>query len=339
MLESKTKTIQAYAVQNVKGPLLPFSYEPKSLGPNDIEVLITHCGICHSDLHLINNDWNISKYPLIPGHEIIGEILQKGELVPLAKGQRVGIGWQCGSCYKCEFCHLGKEHLCQSQQATCVNHYGGFAEKIIVDHRFAIAIPATLASVTAAPLLCAGITVFSPLLHHQLNPTKKVGIAGIGGLGHLAIQFANAFGAEVFSFSSNPRKKKEALSFGATHFNTIEEVQNNKRAALLDLLLITSVGALEIEKWLSLLRPEGHLVVLGVVDPLHLSAMELISGRKILSGSNIGSPWEIHQMLALAARKKIEAKVELFPLSRAEEALEKMRKNELHYRAVLIPDF
>lgn len=339
MLESKTKTIKAYAVQKAKSVVLPFTYEPRPLGPCDVEILITHCGICHSDLHLIDNDWKVSNYPLVPGHEIIGEILQKGDMVPLAKGQRVGVGWQCGSCYNCEFCHLGKEHLCMTQEATCVNHFGGFAEKIIVDHRFAIAIPQSLFSVTAAPLLCAGATVFSPLLNHGVNPTKKVGIVGIGGLGHLAIQFAHAFGAEVFAFSSNPRKKKEAFSLGAQHFITIDEVRNSKSAALLDLLLVTSVGSLEIEKWLSLLRPEGHLVILGVVDPLHLSAMEIISGRKIISGSNISSPWEIHQMLALAARKKIEAKVELFPLSKANEALEKMRKNELHYRAVLTPDF
>ena len=212
-------TIHAHAAMAPRQTLNPFQYEPAGLGPWDVEVAITHCGICHSDIHLIDNDWGISSYPLVPGHEIIGTVEDAGaEVKHLKKGQRVGVGWQRGSCLVCEQCLKGNENLCPENRATCVGNHGGFAERIRVDSRFAFPIPDALASENAAPLLCGGATVYSPLKNYGVVPSMRIGVIGIGGLGHLALQFANAFGCEVTAFSSTPDKEKEAGLFGAHRF-------------------------------------------------------------------------------------------------------------------------
>ena len=188
---------RAYAAHEQKGPLAPFVYEPGELGPNDVEIRVSHCGICHSDVHLVDGDWGASSYPMVPGHEIVGTVAAAGPAVrQLAVGQRVGVGWQCGACLECEWCVSGQENLCAQEEATCVERPGGFAERIRVDGRFAFPIPDALRSEHAAPLLCGGVTVYAPLARFA-RPSLRVGVIGIGGLGHLALQFARAMGCEV----------------------------------------------------------------------------------------------------------------------------------------------
>ncbi|NGX55123.1 MAG: Aldehyde reductase Ahr [Chlamydiae bacterium] len=334
-----TKTIEGFAAQKEKSSLQPYKYEAHPLGNFDIEVEITHCGICHSDLHMINNDWKISKYPLLPGHEIIGNITQKGEKVTeLNIGQRVGIGWQSNSCRKCEWCHQGEENLCLTQESTCVGRPGGFAKSLIVDHHFAFSIPENLKSENAAPLLCGGATVFSPLLQHGVDGTFRIGVFGIGGLGHLALQFAKAFGCEVFAFSSSMAKEKEAKELGATHYiSTSDPSHLAKLKNSIDLILYTSSHIADFSQLMGLLRPKGKLCLLGVPEngKVNLPIVDFIDGRKTVCGSNIASPPVIQKMLEFAARHGIVAKTELFPMSEVNTALDKLKANQIHYRAVL----
>jgi len=203
--------IQGLAAHAAGAELLPFKYDPGELGRQQVEIAVTHCGVCHSDLHLIANDWGISQYPFIPGHEIIGKITAIGDEVQLLEvGQRVGLGWQSNSCGVCEWCSRGMENLCPEAEGTCVHRHGGYADSVRAHARFVIPIPEALESESAAPLLCGGITVYNPLRTHGVNPSSRVGIVGIGGLGHLAIQFARIFGAEVTAFSTSAGKEEEA---------------------------------------------------------------------------------------------------------------------------------
>jgi uncharacterized zinc-type alcohol dehydrogenase-like protein len=211
--------IKAFAALEAKSRLQAFEVPVTPLGEQDVLVTISHCGLCHSDIHLIDNDWQVSSYPLVPGHEVIGTVSKRGAGVQhLQLGQRVGIGWQRSACLTCEYCIRGDENLCTAQQATCVGHFGGFASAIQIDGRFAFPIPEALRSEQAAPLLCGGITVYAPLRTYGITPNMKIGVIGIGGLGHLALQFARAFGCDVTAFSSTPDKEAEAIHFGAHHF-------------------------------------------------------------------------------------------------------------------------
>jgi len=199
--------IQGLAVHAAGAELLPFRYDPGKLGSQEVEIVISHCGICHSDLHLIANDWGISNYPFIPGHEIIGTVAAKGaDVRGLEVGQRVGLGWQSNSCGRCDWCMQGLENLCSESEATCVHRHGGYASSVRANSRFVIPVPDGLPSEQAAPLLCGGITVYNPIRTHGINPSSRVGIVGIGGLGHIAVQFARVFGAEVTAFSTTAGK-------------------------------------------------------------------------------------------------------------------------------------
>ncbi|HNV68340.1 MAG TPA: NAD(P)-dependent alcohol dehydrogenase [Candidatus Ozemobacteraceae bacterium] len=330
--------IHACAATEAKSSLWPFTYEPAPLGEQDVDVAITHCGICHSDLHLLDNDWRITTFPFVPGHEIVGRITAIGAGVKhLELGQRVGIGWQCGACHECEFCGAGLENLCRRQRATCVGRHGGFADRVIVDSRFAFALPETLDSAEAAPLLCAGITVHAPLARHLPEKGRRVGVVGIGGLGHLALQFARALGHQVTAISSNPKKEAEAKSLGAHHFAVIDEKRSvNKFKGSFDLLLVSAIGTLDWQLLLELLAPRGKLCLVGVPDgALTIPPFLLIESQKSICGSNIGSPNELRTMLAFAAEHKIRSRIELFPLNEVNEAIRRLRSNSLRYRAVL----
>lgn len=331
-------TISCYAAKGKKQSLERFEYTPEALGPLDVEVKITHCGICHSDIHLIDNDWGISSYPLVPGHEIVGNIVAVGsEVKKLRVGQRVGIGWQRSSCMRCEWCEQGEENLCARQEATCVGHFGGFAEKIRSDSRFVFPIPDALPSEQAAPLLCGGATVFSPLIQHKVNATMRVGVIGIGGLGHLALQFAHAFGCEVTAFSTSRDKEEEAKRLGAHHFISSTDKEALKQAVnTLDFILVTTMAPLDWEVYLNILRPKGTLCFLGAIaGRIDLGAMSLISASKSICGSNIASVPVMKAMLRFAAQHGIKAQTELFPMDAVNTALDKLRKNRVHYRAVL----
>jgi uncharacterized zinc-type alcohol dehydrogenase-like protein len=319
--------INAHAASRAGARLRPFAYEPEPLGPEDVEVAITHCGICHSDVHLVDGDWG-DHFPLVPGHEIVGTVASGASHAP---GTRVGIGWQRSSCGRCEYCRAGDEELCPDNQATCMGHFGGFADRIRVNGRFAIPVPAELPSETVAPLLCGGITVYSPLVRHA-GAGARVGVIGIGGLGHLALQLAKALGCEVWAFSRLPEKEADARRFGADHFATGKPARGS-----LDLVLNTAHAVPDLGAFMAALRPRGVFCQLGAVeDPLPVASMDLIGGRKTVCGSAIGSPGGIREMLALAAAKGIAALTESAPMARANEALDRTRKNLARYRMVLV---
>jgi uncharacterized zinc-type alcohol dehydrogenase-like protein len=330
--------IHGFAVHAAGAHLLPYKYDPGELQENEVEIKISHCGVCHSDVHLIDNDWGFSKYPFIPGHEIVGTVSATGSNVRnLNVGDRVGVGWQADSCGICEWCRQGDEHLCAKAQPTCVGRNGGYADRIRVNSRFAIPVPAVLESENVAPLLCAGITVYSPLRNHGVRPSSRVGVIGIGGLGHLGLQFAKAFGAEVTAFSTSKNKEAEARELGAHHFlNTQDTGALKKVAGSFDFLLSTVSADQDWQGYVNALRPKGMLCVVGVPpSPIQIQAFSLIGAQKSISGSPTGSPRDLHEMLDVAARHGVKAITERFAMSKANDAVAKVKKNQVRYRAVL----
>jgi uncharacterized zinc-type alcohol dehydrogenase-like protein len=330
--------IQGLAAHAAGAELLPFKYDPAELGHDEVEIAITHCGICHSDIHLISNDWGMSQFPFIPGHEVVGEVSAVGPGVRSLKlGARVGLGWQSNSCGKCEWCMQGLENLCALSEPTCVHRHGGYADRVRANARFVIPIPEPLASENAAPLLCGGITVYSPLRTHGINPSSRVGVVGIGGLGHLAIQFAKVFGAEVTAFSTSIGKEEEARALGAHNFvNTRESKAMKETAGSLDLIVSTINADQDWGVYMNSLRPTGTLCFVGVPpSPVAVHAFALVGGMRSIGGSPIGSPYRIKEMLGVAARHGVKAQTERFPMAKANEAIEKVKKNKVRYRAVL----
>jgi len=303
-----------------------------------VEIGISHCAICHSDLHLISNDWGISQYPFIPGHEIIGTVAEVGaDVHSLSVGQRVGLGWQSNSCGECEWCMRGMENLCLSSEGTCVRRHGGYADRVRANVRFVFPIPDALSSEHAAPLLCGGVTVYNPLRSHDVNPSSRVGVIGIGGLGHLAIQFARVFGAEVTAFSTSAEKEKEARDLGAHRFvNTRESRALKEVAGSLDFILSTVNADQDWGVYIQALRPTGTLCFVGVPpSPVSLHAFPLIAGMRSVTGSPIGSPSRIREMLDVAARHQVLAITQSFPMTKVNDALARVKKNKVRYRAVL----
>ncbi len=330
--------IHGLAAHAAGAQLLPYKYDPGNLKPNEVEIKITHCGVCHSDLHLIDNDWGISQFPFIPGHEIVGAISAVGSDVRDRKvGQRVGVGWQASSCGICEWCRQGEEQLCAQNQGVCVGRNGGYADSVRVLSKFSIPVPDSLDSENVAPLLCGGITVYNPIRNHGVNPSSRVGIIGIGGLGHMALQFARAFGAEVTAFSTSADKESEARKLGAHHFvNTRDTGAIKKAAGHYDLILSTVNANQDWASYLNALRPKGTFAFVGVPPaPAAFPVFPLISGQRSITGSPTGSPHDLHQMLDVAARHNIKAISERFPMAKANEAVDRVKKNKVRYRAVL----
>ena len=330
--------IQGLAAHAAGAELLHFRYDPGKLGVHDVEIAITHCGVCHSDLHLIANDWGISQYPFIPGHEIVGKVSALGSEVKfLGLDQRVGLGWQSNSCGHCEWCMSGQENLCPDAESTCVHRNGGYADRVRANARFVVPIPDALESEPAAPLLCAGITVYNPLRLNGINPSSRVGVVGIGGLGHLAIQFARVFGAQVTAFSTSPTKEEEARALGAHYFiNSLESKAMKEAAGALDFILTTVNADQDWGAYLQCLRPNGTLWFVGVPPkPVSVNAFPLISGLRTIGGSPVGSPSRLREMLMVAARHGVKATTELFPMAKANDAIEKVKKSKVRYRAVL----
>lgn len=330
--------IKAMACTKAGGSFSDFSYDAPAPGSREVVVDITHCGICHSDLHLVDNDWGVNRYPLVPGHEIIGTVREAGAKVTgLRLGQRVGIGWQRAACGRCEWCRSGQENVCTRLEATCVGHHGGFAESIVVDHRFVFPIPEDMDSARAAPLLCAGVTTYAPLVHHGVGRGTRVGVIGIGGLGHLAVQFAHAMGAEVTALSGSADKAADARELGAKHFIDITQGARLKQAGRsFDLLINTVSAPLEYPDFMATLRPGGVLCVVGAPrEPLVVPPSALIGGQKSISGSAIGSPRVMREMLDFAARHDISARVSTLPLRQVDLAISKLRRNQARYRMVL----
>ncbi len=328
-------TIHAWVAPRPGGPLEPFEYDA-SLAPDQIRVEVSHCGVCHSDVHLVDGDWESSTYPLVPGHEIVGRVVEAGSAVGgLTLGDRVGIGWQAGSCHHCRYCTEGWENLCTQHQPTAVGRFGGFADQIVVDHRFAFKIPKALSSAGAAPLLCGGVTVFSPL-RRLVKPGDRVGVIGIGGLGHLALRFARAMGCRVTAFTHSPDKADEARQLGA--HDVVAGADGQAIRALgprFDLILNTAFADLDWAAFVDALAPHGTLCFVGnPPSPVAIEAGALFADRRI-TGSGIGGRAMIRDMLAFAALHGIEAQTESMPMAEADAALAHVRAGKARFRVVL----
>ncbi len=327
----------ARAAHAAHARLEPFDYEPAPLSGFDCEIAVSHCGICHSDLHLLNDEWGGTRFPLVPGHEIVGTVTAAGTGAGHLLGKRVGVGWQRSACLECEDCVRGDENLCARSQATCVGHHGGFADRIRTDSRFAFELPESLDAAATAPLLCGGVTVFSPLRRFGVGPGVKVGVIGIGGLGHMALRFAAAMGAEVTALSASPDKEAEALGFGARRFvHTGDANAVTACTRSFDLLLTTVSAPQPWTDYMDLLRPHGTLCFVGVPDePIAVPAFALIKGERALAGSAIGSRARMQEMLAFAADHSIGAQVEVTPLAEVNAAIARLAANRARYRIVL----
>lgn len=330
--------IEAYAAKSAKSTLEPFSYDAPPLTPDEARVEVKYCGVCHSDIAMIDNDWKFTGYPLVPGHEVIGNVVELGSGVTTLKvGQAVGIGWQSGSCADCEYCRRGKEHLCAKEQGTIVHRHGGWATSLAVAANFAVPLPEELYCAEAAPLMCAGNTVFGPMLHHGVTAGMEVAVVGIGGLGHLAVQFLAKWGCNVTAISSSHSKDEEARSLGASAFIATKGTGELKKAASRFDFIISTVSAdVNWGEYVAALRPEGTLVIVGIPEnDIRLPAFGLIQGEKSVSGGRASSPADIAAMLKFAARKDVRAMIEKFPLSEVNAAVEKARSGKVRYRAVL----
>jgi len=334
-------TYHAYAAKTAKGPLEPFSFDPGELGPEEVEIKVTHCGVCHSDLSMLDNDWGFSVYPFVPGHEVAGTVAALGkEAKGLRVGQKVGLGWSSYSCLACHECLSGDHHLCATAQGTIVGRHGGFADRVRAQWTWVRPIPEGLDMAKAGPLLCGGVTVFAPLLNHHVPATARVGIIGIGGLGHMAVQFANKWGCEVHAFTTSESKEAEAKELGA-HFvhNTKKPDALKKLTRSLELIISTVNVPLDVAGLLETLTPKGHLHNVGaVLKPLEVPAFSLIAGQKSIGGSPTGSPVVIDEMLEFSARHSVAPITETFPMSKVNEAIERLRSGKARYRVVLVND-
>jgi len=331
-------TIQAYAAKEAGAPLEPFTYDPGELGEEQVEIDVQYCGICHSDISVVDNDWGISQYPVVPGHEVIGKIAAVGEAVKnLEVGQQVGLGWFSNSCMSCEWCLSGDHNLCQSAEQTIVGRYGGFADKVRAHQNWVFQLPEGLNPESAGPLFCGGITVFNPIVQLDIKGSDRVGVIGIGGLGHMALLFLSAWGCEVTAFSASADKEAEARQLGADHFvnsRDSEAVKGMKNS--LDVIISTVNADLDWEIYLSALRPRGRLHFLGVPpNPIATSMFSLLLGQKSLSATPVGSPGVTKQMLEFLARKQLEPMVEFYSFNQVNEAMDKLRHGKPRYRIVL----
>ena len=334
--------IRAWAALAAGNRFVPYEYDPGPLPPEQVEIAVEHCGICHSDLSVLQNDWHISRYPLVPGHEVVGRIVATCDQVAgLSIGQRVGVGWFAGSCMHCRSCLAGEQHLCAHSSATIVGHHGGFAERVRSHWAWALPIPAGLDEAAVGPLLCGGITVFAPLLLYGIRPTARVGVVGIGGLGHMALLFLKAWGCEVTAFTSSESKREEARTLGAHRVvSSRDSAAMRALAGSLDLIIDTVNVQLDWPALMATLAPKGRLHIVGaVLDPIPVDAMGLLLGQQEVSASPTGSPSAMATMLDFAARHQILPWVEHFPMSRVNDAFEHLRAGNPRYRIVLDADF
>ena len=335
-------TFTAYAALQPKEKLQVWQYEPALLTDSEIEIRVTHNGLCHTDIHMRDNDWGVSQFPLVAGHEVVGIVTEVGkDVTTLQKGDRVGIGWIRNSCRGCYHCLQGEENICKKgYTGLIVGNHGGFADRVRVPADFTYKIPDALDSASAAPLLCAGITVYTPLRTYIKYPAMKVGIVGIGGLGHLAIKFARAMGAEVTVLSSSANKATEAKEFGAHHFYQwgSDEAKKDLTGSL-DLLLSTSSAELDWDLAFSLLGNNGVLCFLGIpVSSINVPLIPLIFGQKSVVGSVVGGRRFMQEMLDFAAINQIKPMIQTMSLSQVNEAMDKVAANQARYRIVLVSE-
>lgn len=343
----KTKIVKAYGTEALNVPLHEMNINRRELQPHDVEMEILYCGICHSDLHQLKNDFGGTLWPIVPGHEIVGKVTQVGAQVKSFKvGDLAGVGCIVDSCGKCEYCEDDKEQFCDEGVTFSFNSpdkylggatLGGFSETYVCNERYVLHVPGSLDLASAAPLLCAGITVYSPLKHWQAGPGKIVGILGIGGLGHLAIKIAKAMGAHVVVFTTSASKVEDAKRLGADEavLSTHTE-QMNQYARKIHFMIDTVSARHDVNTYLHLLRHDGSVVLVGLPpEPLEVNAFSLVSGRHSFSGSNIGGIAETQEMLDFCAEHGITADVELITIQQVNEAFNRLQKGDVKYRFVI----
>ncbi|MFD9796755.1 NAD(P)-dependent alcohol dehydrogenase [Streptomyces sp. NPDC059070] len=338
-------TVAAYAAPAAKAPLERTTIERRPVGAHDVLIEIKYAGICHSDIHQAREGWGEAIFPMVPGHEIAGVVTETGSAVTRhAVGDRVGVGCLVDSCGDCAQCRAGQEQFCARSVGTynAVGHdgeptYGGYSTHVVVDERFAVRIPDGLSLDVAAPLLCAGITLYSPLRRWQAGPGKKVAILGLGGLGHMGVKIAHALGAEVTVLSQSLRKKDDGLKLGADHYYATSDPETFERlAGTLDLIVSTVSAPLDLGAYLSLLKPGGALVNVGAPEePNSLNMFGLIGGNKVLAGSMIGGIAETQEMLDFCAEHGLGAEIELIRAEEVNEAYERVLASDVRYRFVI----
>ena len=336
-----SEKIKAYAALEAGAALQPFEYDPGELGKDEVEIRVSHCGICHSDLSMHNNDWGMSVFPFIGGHEAVGEIVAVGENAKgLAIGDKVGLGWNAKTCGHCQQCLSGYQINCPELIGTIVGRHGGFADRVRCNWDWAIKLPDQLDLSKAGPLFCGGITVFNPFVQLDIKPTDKVGVIGIGGLGHLALQFADKWGCEVTAFTSDLAKTDELKALGADFVvNSRDDAELEKVKGKFDLILSTVNVALNWPAYMDALAPKGHLHIVGaVLEPIPVVSFQLIGNQKSVSGTATGSPSVVAKMLEFCARHNIETVTENYKMSQINEAFEHLESGKARYRIVLEND-
>ena len=338
---------KGYAAQGKTSPVAPFEFERREPGTTDVQIEILFCGVCHSDLHQVRDEWGGSIYPMVPGHEIVGRVLAVGSgVTKFAVGDLAGVGCMVDSCRECESCGLGLEQYCDRNQIVFTYNsrfpdgtpsYGGYSNSIVVDQAFTLHISPKLDLAATAPLLCAGITTYSPMKHWNVQPGQKVGVIGLGGLGHMALKFAHAFGAHVTQFTTSPGKEEDARRLGADEVVLTRDPEALKALAGTFHFIIDTVSAPhDLNTYLNLLKRDGSMVLVGLPeDPAKVEAFPLAGKRRSLAGSNIGGIAETQEMLDFCAEHGIVSDIEMTPISKVNEAYERMLKNDVKYRFVI----
>lgn len=336
----------AYAAASAKAPLAPFSIERREPGPHDVLIDILYCGICHSDVHQARDEWGRSRFPMVPGHEIIGTVAKAGTAVTRWKvGDTVGVGCFVDSCRECEACADGEEQYCSEGMVATYNSverdgktptYGGYSTRITVDENYVLRIPDGIPLERAAPLLCAGITTYSPLRRYHVRAGQRVAVVGLGGLGHMAVKLAKAMGAHVTVLSHSPGKQADATRLGADAFIATRDASVFKtHAAQFDFILDTVSAQHDYNAYLGLLRRDGTMVLVGLPDPSPLAAGVLIMGRRRLTGSLIGGIRETQEMLDFCAAHNVASDVEVIAIQDVNTAYERLVNNDVRYRFVI----
>ena len=338
---------KAYAAPAAASKLEPYNFERRDPGPHDVLIDILYCGVCHTDIHFINNDWGFSIFPMVPGHEIVGRVAAVGNHVTKFKtGDMAGVGCLVDSCRECDYCNEGLEQYCQGGNVFTYSGIekdgktvtqGGYSNKIVVEERFVLKVSEKLSPAHAAPLLCAGITTYSPLRHWKVGKGHKIGIIGLGGLGHMAIKFAASFGAEVTVLSTSPNKKEDALKLGAHNFIVTKDEEQVKLVAnTFDFILDTLSASHDYNMYVSMLKVDGTLICLGLPpEPITVPAFNLVFTRKCVAGSLIGGLPETQEMLDYCAANNIVSDIEVIPIQKIQEAYERMLMNDIKYRFVI----
>lgn len=329
--------VNAYAAMQAGGSFEPYEYALPEIGHDEVDIQVASCGICHSDLSMLDNEWEMTQYPFVGGHEIIGIVTSVGQHVPnLQVGERVGLGWYARSCMHCDQCISGQHNLCLSAEGTITHQMGGFADRVRCHWSWAVRIPERLDPAKCGPLLCGGITVFNPLVQHRVAPTSCVGVVGIGGLGHMALMFLRAWGCEVTAFSRGRTKEQQARELGAHEFvATGEPGALESVAGKFDLIINTTNVELPWDAYVAALAPQGVLHTVGAAPKVEAALFPMIVGQKSLSSSPLGSIETTRKMLEFCARHEIAPRVETWAMSQINDAFEKLRQAPAH-RLVLL---